>query len=191
MIAGSSETRTYPTRVELAGFYAEDAFDFLRRFKLAFYSNQVDFQGKKSRRAKAYVDLRMAVEALLKSIICLRSPWGLAGRSLVRMVRQFSHDINTLKESALKGIELKGNYSNALDKCSMAPVDLRYQFDAMNFRSGDDQEYYETIGSDAWLGTLEEFLDLSLERLQSTLNRRSKILKAGALLGELQRLRDY
>ena len=169
MVRDTPETRTYPMRIELAGFYVEDAFDFYRRFKFTFYSEQVDFQGVKSRRSKVYVDLRMAVEALLKAVICLRSPRGLAGKPLVKTIRKHSHNITTLKEEAFRGIALQTRYSDAVDKCSTAPVDLRYQFDAMNFRSGDDREYYDTIGSDAWLKTLEEFVDLGLKRLQSVL----------------------
>ncbi len=82
MVRDTPETRAYPMRVELAGFYAEDAFDFYSRYRFTFYSGQVDFQGVKSRRSKAYVDLRMAVESLLKSVVCLRSPRGLAGKGL-------------------------------------------------------------------------------------------------------------
>jgi hypothetical protein len=60
----TAEKRTYPMRLELAGFYSNDATDFLRRYRFTFYSEEVDFQGVKSRRAKAYVDLRMALEAM-------------------------------------------------------------------------------------------------------------------------------
>jgi hypothetical protein len=74
------EMRTYPMRLELAGYYCQDVFDFLRRFQLTFYSDKMDFQGVKSRRVKAYVDLRMALEALLKpSSVCARAATLLAG----------------------------------------------------------------------------------------------------------------
>jgi len=63
------EMRTYPMRIELAGYYCQDATDFLGRYRLTFYSDQMDFQGVKSRRVKAYVDLRMALEALLKGLM--------------------------------------------------------------------------------------------------------------------------
>ena len=59
-------------RLELAGNYADDAADFFHRYRVTFYSEEVDYQGIKSRRAKAYVDLRMALEALLKATLCLR-----------------------------------------------------------------------------------------------------------------------
>ncbi len=61
----------------------------------------------------------------------------------------------------------------------------------MNFRSGDDRDDYDTIGSDRWLKTLEEFVDVSLKRLQTALDRRSKILPIETLVGELNRPSDY
>jgi hypothetical protein len=136
----------------------------------------MDFQGVKSRRVKAYVDLRMALEALLKSVICLRARRDFAGRPLVRMGRQYSHDTERLKTDALKGLRLDARYSDAIDKCRIAPVDLRYQFDAMIFREPDDRNYYETIGSDLWLKTIEEFVESGLARLNAALGRRSKIV---------------
>ena len=178
-------------RVELAGYYAQDASDFFLRYKFTFYSDRIDFQGVRSWRSKAYVDLRMALEALLKSVICLRSPRGLAGKPLVRKIRNHSHDISTLMGEAFRGVALEARFSEALNKCSVAPVDLRYQFDAMNFRSGDDRDYYDTIGSDRWLKTLEEFVDVSLKRLQTALNRQSKIVPIETLFSEFNRPRDY
>lgn len=186
------EMRTYPMRLELAGYYCQDAFDFLRRFQLTFYSDKMNFQGVKSRRVKAYVDLRMALEALLKSVICLRARRDFAGRPLVRMVRQYSHDTERLKIDALKGLRLDARYSEAIDKCRIAPVDLRYQFDAMIFREPDDRNYYETIGSDVWLKTLEEFVEGGLARLNAALGRRSKIVPGSIVAVEvLHRPSDY
>jgi hypothetical protein len=118
------EKRTYPMRLELAGYYCEDTFDFLRRYQLAFYSNQVDFQNVKSRRAKSYVDLRMALEALLKALICLRAPRDLSGKPLVRMILRYSHDTARLKTDALKGIRLDARYGDAIDKCKIARLTL-------------------------------------------------------------------
>jgi hypothetical protein len=163
-----------------------------RRYQLAFYSEKLDFQGVKSRRVKAYVDLRMALEALLKAVICLRAPRELAGKALVRMVRQYSHDTVRLKTDALKGVRLDPRYSDAIDKCRIAPVDLRYQFDAMIFREPDDRDYYETIGSDTWLKTLEEFVEKGLARLNAALGRRSKIVPGSiAAVEAVDRPSDY
>ena len=151
----------------------------------------MDFQGVKSRRAKAYVDLRMALEALLKSVICLRAPLGLAGKPLVKMVQRYRHNTERLKTDALKGIHLDDRFSNAIDKCSIALVDLRYQFDAMDFRTPDDRDYYETVGSDAWLKILEEFVESGLTRLRTALSRRDKILNTADIREELCRPSDY
>jgi hypothetical protein len=185
------ESRTYPMRLELAGFYSEDAADFLRRYRFTFYSDEVDFQGVKSRRAKAYVDLRMALESMLKATVCLRSPYGLAGKSLVSKIRGYFHHIDWLIRDALKGIRVDPRYITAITKCEVAPVDLRYQFDAMNFRIPDDKNYYETIGSNAWLETIEKFVEAGTERLRTALSRRSKIVPGKIAMQELSRPSDY
>jgi hypothetical protein len=108
------------------------------------------------------------------------------------MVRQYSHDTERLKIDALKGLRLDARYSEAIDKCRIAPVDLRYQFDAMSFREPDDRNYYETIGSDVWLKTLEEFVESGLARLNAALGRRSKIVPGSIVAVEvLHRPSDY
>lgn len=161
------ETRTYPMRLELGGNYADDAADFFHRYRVTFYSAEVDYQGIKSRRAKAYVDLRMALEALLKATLCLRSPYSSAGKPLVTKIRRYSHDIDHLRKDALRGINLSDAQAMAISKCNIAPVDLRYQFDAMNFRVPNDKDYYDTIGSTSWLKAIEDFVDVGLRRLMS------------------------
>ena len=191
MIKKFPETRTYPMRVELADHYAKDAADFLHRYRVTFYSREVDYQGIKSRRAKAYVDLRMSLEALLKATLCLRAPYSLAGKPLVTKLRGYSHDIDRLRRDAFRSIGLNEKHANAISKCNIAPVDLRYQFDAMNFRAPDDKNYYDTIGSSAWLKMIEEFVQVGLKRVQSALGRRSKIVPGNIAALELKRQSDY
>jgi hypothetical protein len=191
MMKTFAETRIFPMRLELAGNYSDDAADFLHRYRVTFYSQEVDYQGIKSRRAKAYVDLRMALEALLKATLCLRSPYSLAGKPLVKAIRRYSHDIDQLRQDALKGIKLNDKQVVAIAKCNIAPVDLRYQFDAMNFRVPNDKNYYETIGSDDWLKTIEEFVQVGLKRLRTVLGRRSKVVTGRIAIQELKRPSDY
>lgn len=191
MMKTFAETRTFPMRLELAGNYSDDAADFLHRYRVTFYSQEVDYQGIKSRRAKAYVDLRMALEALLKATLCLRSPYSLAGEPLVKAIRRYSHDINQLRQDALKGIKLHDRQVIAIAKCNIAPVDLRYQFDAMNFRVPNDKSYCETIGSNDWLRTIEEFVQVGLKRLRTALGRRSKVVTDRIAIQELKRHSDY
>lgn len=192
MVQYEPETRRYPTRIELAGFYSQDAADFFKRYKLAFDSEVLDFQSIKSRRAKAYVDLRMAFEALLKSVVCLRSPRNLSGKPLVDSVVAYGHRIDRLRGAALRDINIADEYLEILLKCDSAPVGLRYNFDAMNFRVPDDGLYYETIGSDAWLKSLEDLFEVSMKRLSLALSRRSKIIPGKIALQErLNRPRDF
>lgn len=185
------EMRTYPMRVELADHYARDAADFLHRYRLTFYSTEVDYQGIKSRRAKAYVDLRMALEALLKATFCLRAPYSLSGKPLVVSIRGYSHDVDRLRADALRRFNVDKKYIAAISKCNIAPVDLRYQFDAMNFRVPNDKNYYDTIGSTVWLATIEEFVRVGLKRVQSALGRRSKVVPGKIAILELKRKSDY
>lgn len=65
------------------------------------------------------------------------------------------------------------------------------QFDTMNFRSPDDRNYYETIGSNAWLKTFENFVEEGLKRLQPALSRRSKVVSGKIAMQELKRPRGY
>lgn len=191
MVKQTPEMRTYPMRLELAGFYSDDAADFLYRYRSTFHSDQVDFQAVKSRRAKAYVDLRMALESLLKAVVCLRAQYSLAGKPLVTMIRRYSHDIEPLRTDALKNVRVDLKYIEALERCSIAPVDIRYQFDAMNFRMASDEKYYETIGSNVWLATNEEFVERGLRRLRVALGRRSKIVPGRVAAQEMKRKFDY
>jgi hypothetical protein len=191
MVKMRPEMRTFPMRLELAGNYSDDAADFFHRYRVTFYSEEVDYQGIKSRRAKAYVDLRMALEALLKATLCLRCPYTLAGKPLVTKIRRYSHDIDQLQKDALKGIKLSAMYTDAVSKCNIAPVDLRYQFDAMNFRIPNDKNYYDTIGSTAWLKAIEEFVRLGLKRLRLALGRRSKVVPGSIAIQELKRPSDF
>jgi len=133
----------------------------------------------------------MALEALLKAMLCLRLPYALAGKPLVSMIRGYNHDIDRLKADALKGIRVDPQYVDAISKCGIAPVDLRYQFDAMNFRYPDDRNYYDTIGSNAWLKTIEDFVETGMKRLRTALDRRSKIVPGNIAIQELNRPSDY
>jgi hypothetical protein len=191
MLKNFPEMRTYPMRLELAGYYSDDAVDFFHRYQVTFYSEEFDFQSIKSRRSKAYVDLRMSLEALLKAALCLRAPYSLAGKPLVSKMRAYSHDIGRLAGDALKGFRVDRLYLTAIYKCAVAPVDLRYQFDAMNFRSPDDKNYYDTIGSSVWLKTIEEFIEMGTKRLRAALDRRSKIVAGSVAVQELNRPSDY
>ncbi len=125
-IKQAPETRTYPMRLELTGYFSEDAFDFFHRYKLTFYSDQFDFQCVKSRRVKAYIDLRMALEVLLKAAVCLRGSGELAGRQLVREIRRYRHNIERFTETALRGIELDARFMEAKGtRAAQLPLGLK------------------------------------------------------------------
>jgi hypothetical protein len=123
--------------------------------------------------------------------ICLRCPFALAGKPLVEKVRGYSHRIDQLASDALKGIRIESRCLAAMEKCRIAPVDLRYQFDAMNFRVPDDKSYYDTIGSKDWLKTPEELVEKGAKRLSAALGRRSKVVSGKVVALELRRPADY
>ncbi len=162
----SSKQRTHPTRIELARYYCEDAQDFLVRFRALFYARQKDFQAIKSRRAKAYLDLRLSIEALLKGMICLRASRRLCGRPLISTINRYRHNLSLLIRKALKGLRIDAKYRVALRKCGLAPVGLRHSFDAMSFRPPDGRHYAQTVGSTVWLQLLEEFAERGIVRLK-------------------------
>ena len=65
----SSET-TRPTFLEVSSHFLHDSLDFQIRYKYCISSDGPVFYEPRSRRAKLFIDLRMGIESILKSIIC-------------------------------------------------------------------------------------------------------------------------
>jgi len=172
-------------RVQLAQWYFEDGQDYLKRYRVLFYSDSHDFQSIKSRRVKCYVDLRVTLEAILKSAICLAAKDEEDGETLLKRVKAYGHRIGELSKEAVPLLGGDESVLAALAHCDEAPIDLRYQAEAVPFRSGDDRPYYATIGDDAWLATLERFAQNALDHLDASLRQFSKVVDARTLWDEI------
>ena len=176
----NSDNYLYPTRNDVAGWFVTDAYDYLARFRCSFYSGRVDFQGIKSRRLKAFVDLRLAVEAILKGFIALRQPIRSTGKVLVHAVEGHSHRLSSAWVEVTKlwrfnKIEL---LSSLIADCDQLPLSLRYTLDARDFLAGREELYYQTVGSDKWMQVLEQTSLHASDRLNKILGRQSRIVSA-------------
>jgi hypothetical protein len=178
-------SRPDPTRLRLAHHYWEDARDYLKRYKILFHSQEFDFQSIKSRRVKCYIDLRLAVEAVLKSALCLQSGWSDSGEPLVKRIKSYGHNIGKLQADALKRLKIDKELVETINRCDTAEIVLRYQVEAVAFREGDDRDYYATIGSDKWLDTLEAFVAKAVEQIGKRLSKFSKPVDARTLTAKI------
>lgn len=170
--------RSRPTRLDVAGWFAKDAADYLARFRCCFYSEKYDFQSVKSRRLKTFVDLRGAVEALMKAFIALRQPYLLGGKPLVAKVEGYGHRLDVLFVEVQKLWRLQDapRVSKLIDDCTRLPIGLRYTLDAMDLLQAHEDLYYSTVGSEAWMSDLELAISTGRDRLQRILDRRSRIV---------------
>jgi hypothetical protein len=177
--------RPDPDRLRLAHYYWEDARDYLKRYRVLFHNAEFDFQGIKSRRVKCYIDLRMALEAILKAGLCLKSKWSDGGEPLIKRIKGYSHNIGKLQAEALKGFKIDKAVLDAIARCDTAEIVLRYQVEAAAFREGDDRDYYATIGSDKWLDTIEAFVGDAATQIGKRLNKFSKPVDARTLIAKI------
>jgi hypothetical protein len=183
-INGNSMNNTnadqHPTRNHVAGWFVTDAYDYLARFRCTFYSDRADFQGMKSRRLKAFVDLRLAIEAILKGFIALRQPTGSAGKVLVHAVEKHSHKLSPAWEEVVKlwRFSKMDPLNSLIADCDQLPLSLRYTLDARDFLESREELYYRTIGNDKWMHCLEQTISRASHRLNQILGRRSRVASA-------------
>lgn len=176
----NTSTEQYPTRNHVAGWFVIDACDYLARFRCSFYSDQVNFQDIKSRRLKAFIDLRLAIEAILKALIALRQPTGLAGKVLVRAVEKHGHKLSPAWSEVVKlwKFSKTSSMDSLIADCDQLPLGLRYTLDARDFLVNREEVYYRTVGSNKWIQRLEQTISRTCERLNQLLACRSRILSA-------------
>lgn len=60
---------TRPTYLDMSSHFFHDAIDFKARFQHYFYSKDVSFDTPRSRKVKVFIDLRMGLESILKSLV--------------------------------------------------------------------------------------------------------------------------
>jgi hypothetical protein len=185
------EVRDYPHRVELASDYLIDSKDFLAKFDALFFDKERSFQEVKSLRTKCYVDLHQSIETLLKSVVCLRMPRGFCGVKLVRHIRSYSHNIKRLSESALKDTKLSAESKKVLEDAGKLDVQVRYGFDSMNLRMGNDALYYETVGNDAFIFAAKDFVARGQERLGKAFITQKSIFSGEDIIASIKRKNEY
>lgn len=174
--------RESPNRLDVAGRFATDAADFIARFRCTYYSDDFDFQSIKSRRFKAFGDLRISIEATLKGFIALRQPYGSGGRDLVHVVEKFGHKLErlTAEMTRLWRCQIAEDLRQLISQCEKLPVGLRYSLDAFDYLEAHEELYYETIGSDHWMKRVEKLAEEARKCLQDKLSRRAKVIAVSA-----------
>jgi len=173
-----------PTHIDVASHYYKDAVDFLHRFQLCWESERYNFQAVKSKRFKAFTDLRMALECTLKSIYSYKIHNSLSGEALIKRMRQYSHKIGILplEISNLLSKELLDWLNQVSDLCdNNLTVDIRYRLDAFDFRSNDEEIYYQTIGDDTWLLKFFENTKELANYIGNELSNESRIISSSEL----------
>lgn len=175
-----STERFYPDRLEVAGRFITDARDYFIRFRCTFYSAEYDFQSIKSRRAKAFIDLRLALECSLKGYIAIRQPYSSGGEKLVRQVELNRHNIEKLYNTACKlwRIKLPDDTSTVILDCSQLNIGIRYSFDAFDFLWHQEKLYYKTIGSDYWINQLKDIVEALISHQGKAMQRRIRVVSA-------------
>lgn len=170
--------------LELANADWCDAQDYLQRYRFTVKSKEPDYWNNKSRRMKVYIDLRMAIETILKSMICLSTKAGTGGDDRLRGLRKLRHNVSNLVDRT--EISLNNELVEALKKCDSAPVDWRYEADAREAREKDERDYSATVGSDAWMNQLEDFVAREVNALGTNLQAYSGIHTASEVLERIQ-----
>lgn len=173
-----------PTHVDVADHYYKDAVDFLHRFILCWESERYNFQAVKSKRFKAFIDLRMALECSLKSICSYKIHHELSGEELVGRMRKYSHFIarSAADIFELLSVDVAAWLKITAKLCDEnLPVDIRYRFDAFDFRSNDEELYYQTIGDDFWLITFYEKTKEFTSYIGGELSKESRVISSADL----------
>ena len=169
--------------LELADAYWRDAQDYLQRYQFTVNSDERDYWSIKSRRMKAYIDLRFAIETILKSKICLSTGAGTSGEDVLRELRALGHNIGALVQRS--GLALTDDLAQALASCERAPVHWRYEAEAREARAQDERDYYATVGDDAWMRKVETFAENQVKAIDQELKSYSGIVSGSELLDEI------
>jgi hypothetical protein len=169
--------------LELADAYWRDAAEYLLRYRTIFHMPDRDNQGIKSRRVKAYIDLRTATETILKSRFCLRIETDQKRSAILDDLRKLRHNIIELVKASV--LTPSNEVAEVLSKCDLAPIFWRYEAESRQAREEDDRHYYATVGSDQWLAKLEEFVDAEVGDMDKRLKAFSRIVSGAQLSAEI------
>jgi len=178
---------TRPNYLEVSSHFLHDAIDYEIRYKHCMNSDGPLFYTPRSRRLKTFIDLRMGVESALKSLIVYFEHNERNGKTLINWIEKFSHKIGKLLNKAKPHLprDLLEKHGERIIDLSKLPVGLRYRLDAWDFHGSQEELYYNTIGSDVWLGELHKCLQALIGICDTELSKHTRILSGDDLLKEV------
>jgi hypothetical protein len=173
--------------VEIANDFFHDGLDFLHRYQLTLEA----FLTIRSRRLKLFVDLRMAMECMLKSLVSYHLSVETSREMVIRKVEGYRHNISKLAIDAEVHIEIKEKDAIHvfLKQLDSLPVALRYRLDGIDFYEWDEKLYHDTVGSNNWMDQLYEVVKLVAYSLDNNLKSHSCFLSSDALLKDTLRIK--
>lgn len=187
MSRGIVET-TRPTHIQVSDHFYHDAIDLLARYKVCEASEFPEFYSTKSRRMKCFIDLRMAMESALKSVVTYYCHSDTKGEKLVKKVENYRHHIEKLIAKAREHIpsDMRTSVEALANELHQLPVGLRYRLDVMDFKANNEALYYKTVGSDVWMNNSSKTIQAVADFIGKELSKESRILSGSDLLKEFR-----
>ncbi len=178
---------TRPTHVQVSNHFYHDAIDLLARYMVCEASESPEFYSRKSRRMKCFIDLRMAMESALKSVVTYYCHSDQRGEKLVKKVENYRHHIEKLIGKALHHLpeEYRSKIEKLCKELHELPVGLRYRLDVMDFINNNENLYYKTVGSENWMNSTAETIKSISDFIGKELNKESRILTGDELMKEV------
>ena len=186
-IESMSSKTTRPIYLEVSSHFFHDAADFEVRFRHCYYSKDISFDTPRSRKVKTFIDLRMGIESILKSLVVYYESSSKQGKNLVNWIEKFSHNI----EKSLNKVEIHltdqflNQYRDCLLELHELPIGLRYRLDAWDFHDNQEEKYAQTIASQTWMELVYEALKELIGLANFELSKHNRIVKASELHAEI------
>lgn len=182
-----SEELTRPRYLEVSNHFFHDAQDFFIRYKHCMESEGPLFYTPRSMRTKSFIDLRMGIESVLKSLICYFESSDRQGKTLINWIEKYGHNIGKMVRKVRPHLpeDIVKDYEDDILKMNGLPVGLRYRLDAWDFRGNSDDYYNETIGCDYWLKKIQEALSKLIDFSNKNLKSHSRVVRSSELWAEV------
>jgi hypothetical protein len=174
---------TVPPNIRVANDFFHDSLDFLHRYQITVEH----FFAIKSKRLKLFLDLRMAAECILKAYSAYFYMRELSRDKVIQKVEKHSHKIGEMAAIVRPCVEpsIWERFNQFVESLNCLPVGLRYQLDGADFRQVNEDFYYETVGSDAWLDALHDAIKLLADTLGKQLQTHSRVVTVNEIMSEL------
>ena len=174
---------TVPPNIRVANDFFHDSLDFLHRYRITVEH----FFVIKSKRLKLFLDLRMAAECILKAYSAYFYMRELSRDKVIQEVENHRHKIGEMAAIVRPCVEpsIWERFNQFVESLDCLPVGLRYQLDGADFRKVNENFYYETVGSDAWLDALHGATKLLADTLDKQLQTHSRVVSVSEIMSEL------